>query len=101
MLAWTLFWTALAIAVLLPRAAGFGSAVDWLVRLLAQSVVGIIGPWRDLARLRRTRPARRSFGLRGILPLLPLPLVGGSIFLALFAAANPVIGDAFERLQLP
>jgi Domain of unknown function (DUF4173) len=101
LLAWTLFWTLLSVAVLLPRAAGFGSAVDWLIRLLAQSVVGIIGPWRDLARLRRTRPARRSTGLRGLLPLLPLPLVGGSIFLALFAAANPVIGDAFARLQLP
>ena len=100
-LAWTLFWALISITALLPRAAGFGSTVDWLVRLLAQSAVSVVGPWRDLARLRRVRPAHRPFGLRGILPLLPLPLIGGSIFLALFATANPLIGDAFESLQLP
>ena len=100
-LAWTLFWSAISVAALLPRATGFGSTAEWLVRLLAQSVVSIVGPWRDLARLRRVRPAHRPFGLRGILPLLPLPLIGGSIFLALFATANPLIGDAFESLQLP
>ena len=96
MLAWVLFWSAISAAALLPRAATYGSTVDWLVRLLVQSVVGIVGPWRDVARLRRARPANRPFGLRSILPLLPSPLVGGSIFLALFATANPLIGDAFE-----
>ncbi len=101
LLAWTLFWSAISVAALLPRASGFGSTVDWLVRLLAQSVVSIVGPWRDLARLKRARTTRRASGLRGVLPLLPLPIVGGTVFLSLFAMANPLIGDAFEKLQLP
>lgn len=101
MLTWTLFWSAISVAVLLPRAAYFGNTADWLVRLFAQSIVSIIGPWRDLARLRHVRSTNRLLGLRGILPLLPLPLMGGSIFLAMFAVANPVIADAFEKLQLP
>jgi Domain of unknown function (DUF4173) len=37
--------------------------------------------------------------MRGIIPLLPLPLIGSAIFLGLFASANPLIGDALSGID--
>lgn len=99
LLAFALFWTALTMAVLLPRAAGFDHAGRWALRLAVHSVTSIIGPWRDLLRLRGR--AGRGMQVQRILPLLPLPLLGGAVFLALFAAANPMIGNAFTGIPAP
>ncbi|MDV3456004.1 DUF4173 domain-containing protein [Sphingomonas sp. HF-S4] len=98
-IAFLLFGTCLATAVLLPRMTRFGHAGSWVLRLLLQGVVSLIGPWRDLIRLRK--PFSRGLPRQRILPLLPLPLFGGVVFLALFANANPVIGDALVALGTP
>jgi hypothetical protein len=100
-LAWALFLALLGLAVLLPRAARFDDAWRWSQRLLAQAVVGLVGPWLDLRRARKAGRATRAWNWGAVAPLLALPVVGGAIFLALFAAANPVIASALSRLQLP
>ena len=101
LLAWTLFWTALSLAVLLPRAHGFDDAWRWGQRLAAQAVVGLVGPWIDLARARRAGKAAPLWRWNAVLPLLALPVVGGAVFLTLFAAANPVIAKLLASLRLP
>jgi hypothetical protein len=99
LLAFMLFWTGLTMAVLLPRAASFDHAGRWAIRLAVHGVVSIVGPWRDLLRMRRRLGDRMQ--VQSILPLLPLPLLGGAVFLALFAAANPMIGNALYDIGLP
>jgi hypothetical protein len=101
LLAWLLFWAMLSVAVMLPRAARFDDAWRWSQRLLAQAVVGLFGPWIDLSRAGKTGQTGRVWTWRGIAPLLALPVVGGGIFLTLFAAANPVIASALSALRLP
>lgn len=101
LLAWTLFWAMLSLAVLLPRAARFDDAWRWSQRLVAQAAVGLVGPWIDLARARKTGRTTLAWTWRGILPLLALPVVGGAVFLALFAVANPVIAQVLSGLRLP
>jgi hypothetical protein len=98
---WVLFWAMLSLAVLLPRAARFDDAWRWSQRLIAQAAVGLVGPWLDLARTRKTARTTRTWKWWGILSLLALPVVGGAVFLALFAVANPVIAQALSGLRLP
>jgi hypothetical protein len=101
LLAWTLFWAALTLAVLLPRAHGFDDAWRWSQRLAAQAVVGLVGPWIDLGRARKAGRMGALWRWKAVLPLLALPVVGGAIFLTLFAAANPVIASALSSLRMP
>ena len=101
LLAWILFWATLSLAVLLPRAARFDDAWRWSQRLVAQAVVGLFGPWLDLARARKTNRARRAWNWKAAVPLVALPVVGGGVFLTLFAAANPVIATALSALRFP
>src|SRR3546814_11774888 len=69
-----------------------------MVRLLAHGTVGLVQPFRDLARLtRRCAPSRASSVAR----MLAMPLIGGGLFLALFASANPILADAFAAIRLP
>jgi hypothetical protein len=100
-LAWALFVALLSLAVMLPRAARFDDAWRWSQRLLAQAVVGLVGPWLDLRRARKAGRATRAWNWGTVVPLLALPLVGGAIFLALFAAANPVIAQVLSAIRLP
>lgn len=100
-LAWMLFWTALSLAALLPRAQGFDDAWRWSQRLAAQAAVGLFGPWLDLRRARRLGQATRRRRWGEVAALLALPVVGGAVFLALFAMANPVIAQALGALRLP
>ena len=99
-LALCLFWALLSAAALLPRYARFDDVARWAFRLVVHGILSPVGPWNDLFRLRR-RVTRRRAGIQRILPLLPLPLVGGAVFFALFAFANPVIGNALLRIGLP
>ena len=100
-MAWVLFWATLSLAVLLPRAARFDDAWRWTQRLVAQAVVSLAGPWLDLARARKTNRAAQAWNGRAAGALLALPVVGGGVFLALFAAANPVIATALSALRFP
>ena len=99
-LALLLFTLAITLAALLPRTAGFDDCGRWLLRLVIHGLLSAVGPFRDYLLAGRARQRRRTPGLRGKLPTLILPLAGSIVFLALFAAANPLIGDAFARLDL-
>jgi hypothetical protein len=99
LLAAALFWTAATMAALLPRA-GFDDGWRWTKRLAVQLVLAIVLPVRDWVRLRVARRRRGPIGMVRRLPVLWLPLIGSLLFLALFASANPLIGDAFARLDL-
>ncbi|MGO4410702.1 MULTISPECIES: DUF4153 domain-containing protein [unclassified Brevundimonas] len=101
LLAWVLFGLALMIAVQSARVRGGEDVWRWAQRLIVQVVVAVAGPWIDLIRLNRTNRRRQAFSLPGVVRLLILPVLGGAVFLALFASANPVIGDLAARLRLP
>jgi hypothetical protein len=97
LLAWSVFWVALASAALLPRHR-FDDAASWAVRLVSHGVSGLVTPVRDSLRM-----LRRQRGGQGgaIVRLLALPVIGGAIFFALFAIANPLIGTALSGIALP
>jgi hypothetical protein len=94
-----LFWAAATMAALLPRA-GFDDGWRWTKRLAVQFVLAVALPFRDWRRLRAARRRRGPIGLTRRLPVLWLPLAGSLLFLALFANANPLIGDAFARIDV-
>lgn len=102
-LALALALIALPIAVLLPRTGTFDDGWRWAQRLAIHGLKSAAGPLPDLARLSRIRRMRRPHarGLRALLPTLILPLAGTFVFLALFAAANPVLDGWIEQLSLP
>jgi hypothetical protein len=95
-----LFWLAASLAVLLPRAAGFDDSWRWTLRLGAHALRSLLAPLGDWRRLRLARIRRGGLRVAPHLPILWLPLIGTALFLALFAAANPVIADAFARIDL-
>lgn len=99
-----LFWSLLACAVLLPRFTRFDHVGRWLVRLMVHGATSAVGPWIDLFRLRAARrhgATGERISLGRLIALLLLPLVGGAVFLTLFALANPVISHALARLSSP
>lgn len=100
-LAWTLFWAALSIAALLPRTAGFDDAGRWALRLMEHGIAGPFFPLLDLLRLFRSRPHRGRLTLRAVAAMLFLPIAMSTLFVALFASANPLIARAFEGIRLP
>lgn len=99
-LAWLMFWCALSIAALLPRAAGFDDAVRWGIRLAIHVLAGVVRPVTDLDRLWRRRHGSGGRA-RAILTMLALPLAGGALFVLLFTAANPLIEQALGAVRLP
>ena len=102
-LAFALFWVALGFATLLPGTARFDDGWRWFQRLFAHGFKSLFGPLIDLTILSRVRRKRPSgpFGLRRSLPVLVLPVFGTTLFVALFAQANPVIEQALAALSLP
>jgi hypothetical protein len=98
-LAWCLFWAALSSAALLAHHR-FGTAIGWSGRLFLHGLLSPLVPLRDLARLKRSSRTGGG-GILAMLALLALPLLGGAIFLALFASANPVIGNALAAIRWP
>ena len=99
-LAVLLFLVFTALAVLLPRARAFDDGWRWTKRLLMHAFLAPFAPLLDWGRLRVARRRRRPARMAAILPLLAVPLLGTALFLALFSAANPIISDAFGRLDL-
>lgn len=98
-LALLLGWIAISLAALLPGRR-FDDTLRWAQRLGWHAVVGLGLPWRDLAWSAAAR-RRTRHGVRAGAAMLVVPVVGGALFLTLFANANPLIGDAFGRIALP
>jgi len=97
-LAALLFWIALSSSVLLAQTR-FQDAVQLCLRLGAQGFLGLGKTVRDTMHvLRLPRPTFRS-SLRTGIAALVLPLIGGGIFIALFASANPIIERALPDLS--
>ncbi len=99
-LAWILFWFALSTAVILPRTTGFDDAWHWFGRLGLHALTGIAKPLSDLAWIWRPRRGART-DPKAIAAVLGLPLVGGTLFLTLFAAANPLIAQGLAAIRFP
>lgn len=99
LLATTLFLTAIGSAALLPRHV-YDHAGRWFMRLV---VLGIKGPFGLLLDLRRMARLRSHHAVRAetIILNLVVPLVGGAVFLSLFASANPVLDAVLGAIQLP
>ena len=99
-LGWLLYWTALTLAVLSPRAGPRLDALAWSRRVAFQALAGIIGPVRDALRLRGRLGLPRGAAFR-FLAIVAIPAIGGAIFLGLFASANPIIDQALGGIRLP
>jgi hypothetical protein len=103
-LAWALFWVAISSAALLSRAR-FGDAVRWAERLLLHIGFGTMRLFADLFRFVRVRGPSHGRGrgpsLAALASILALPIIGGALFLGLFASANPLIADVFNRIAIP
>jgi hypothetical protein len=96
------FLLALGVTVLSPRARTADGVWPWAQRLGMTVLRGLVGPLKDLGRLRSRRLRRRRAGPGlGRLSVFLLPLVGGLVFATLFAAANPLIAVMLENLRLP
>jgi len=102
-LAWLLFWIAAGLATLLPRTYGFDDGWRWFQRLVFHGLVALLGPIPDILRRAKVRAQRGlgQGGVRRIVPVVILPLVGTLVFVALFSAANPVIEHWLASLSLP
>lgn len=103
-LALALFLVAIAMATLLPRTARFGDGWRWMQRLAVNGLFAMPGPLPDLLRRSRVAARRRtnaSLTWHRLAAICALPLVGSIVFGALFAMANPVIGEWLHELQLP
>jgi len=103
-LSWGLFWVAVSSAALLARAR-FGDMLRWSERLVLHILFGWVRWFGDVARLLRV-PGRRRGGKRGrslggLIGLLAMPLIGGGVFLAMFASVNPLIANVFAAVTLP
>jgi hypothetical protein len=100
LLAAFLFLAAASMAVLLPRTRAFDDGWRWTKRLMLHALLSAIAPLLDWGRLRSARRRRGPARLAAAVPLLALPVLGTGLFLALFSAANPLISNAFARLDL-
>ena len=97
-----LFGLALMVAVQSTRIRRGEEGWRWAQRLIVHAVVAVVGPWIDLLRLNRINRKRGyRLNLPGTIRLLLLPILGGAIFLGLFASANPLIGELLTRMRLP
>jgi len=96
-----LFAAAIGVAALAPRAHAGDDAWRWLQRLVIGALKAVIGPFKDAQRLLKVRVRRRSLRVTAVLLAAALPIVGGAVFLWLFAIANPVISQALAALRVP
>src|SRR5690606_6086621 len=100
-LAWLLFGLSLTVAVFSARTPSGETAWGWMQRLVVQGVIGLVGPLLDLIRVSRLRRRRKGLPIWALVARLLMPVIGGAVFLALFASANPLISDFIDRLALP
>lgn len=90
-----LYVLSMGVAALAPRAPRGEDAWRWAQRLAVGAIVPVAGAFLDFARLSRARKRGRAVGVPALAGAVVLPVVGGAIFLSLFAAANPVISGFF------
>lgn len=101
LLGWLLFWSSVASAALLTRRR-FDDALSWAARLMLHVPLGLIRPFGDLRGvLRAWTPDSRRLNVAALLSIVAVPAIGGALFLALFAAANPIIAGFFNAMELP
>lgn len=100
LLAAMLFLAAIGSAALLVRHV-FDNAILWGVRLGFLGLRAPFSPPVDLWRMLHLPGGNGSSSARALVMNLVLPLTGGAVFLALFASANPVLGQAFGSVELP
>lgn len=102
-LAWLAFGLMLSLAALSTRVGPGEPAWRWAQRLIVNAVVSVAGPIIDLIRLSKVGRRRRGRGPSpaAVIKALVLPVVGGLIFLSLFASANPLIANVLDRASLP
>ncbi len=100
LLAWALFWCALSMAALLPKAAAFDDAWHWAARLAIHAFSTATRLIGDLQRLARRSRGRRTNPL-ALAAMLALPVIGCAAFLILFAAANPLIAQTLAAIRFP
>ena len=101
-LSWAMFALMITVAALSARVGAGEPAWRWAQRLFIHGVVSLVGPILDavrMARLRRRRPSGVS--PVAVLRVAALPVVGGLIFLLLFARANPLIADVLDAARIP
>lgn len=100
LLALALCWSALGLAVLLPRSARFASGWFWILRLVTHTLTLPARPFVDIRRLRRSARRSGSVNLGRSVPTLALPMLGSLVFLLLFVWANPLIEEAFGSVEM-
>lgn len=100
LLAWSLFWIAAGMAVLLPATGRFDDGWRWFQRLFLHALRGLIAPLLDLWRILRVRRRRRPgrLNLPRALAVAALPVAGSGVILILFASANPVLDRFLSTL---
>jgi hypothetical protein len=99
LLALFLYWTMLTLAVLLTRAERFRDGWRWTLRMIGHGVLSPLMPLRDLVLLKRAGRRHGPGGLGRIVLTLILPVLGTIVFVALFAAANPLIENFLLRVD--
>lgn len=92
-----LFACSLGVAVMSARAGRADDAWRWFQRLLLMGPLAAFSVPLDLRRLVRSQPGLHR-RIPGFLPMFVLPLLGGAVFLWLFALANPVIEQSLTGL---
>ncbi|WP_210164321.1 DUF4173 domain-containing protein [Methylopila sp. 73B] len=98
-LAGLIFWCAIGLAALLPRAARFDDAWRWIGRLAAFTLSILVKPIEDGERWFKVRRRRRGLPFAKVALFLVAPLAGAVVFTGLFASANPIIARWIEGLR--
>ena len=98
-IATAMFLAATGVAILSPRASGDGDVLAWLLRFMRGALSAVSAPFLD-ARKVSVRGGRPG-AMRRLLVGAALPVVGGAMFLGLFAMANPLIETAVAGWSLP
>ncbi|MGV9010164.1 DUF4153 domain-containing protein [Brevundimonas sp.] len=101
LLAWVLFTVSVSVGALSSRVGPNETAWGWAQRLALNWIFALFGPLMNLLKVSRLKRGRGGMSGLTLLGLLIMPLVGGTVFLALFAAANPLISNALSALSLP
>ena len=101
LLSGVLFLVSMGLAIALP-AHRYDDAAAWTLRLFRMTAGSVLLPLRDAAAMGAARNRQgQPRGVGSILTTLAVPLLGGAVFIALFADANPLIAGAFDRVALP